>query len=377
MSYKRLFRTSWEAAMQRIGFIVLPGFQMLSVTALSVFELANWEIGEPVYDLHLLSEPGGSIRSSIGIGVATQPFDDTNFDTLMVGGSAVAGALTPGVIKFLRQGLERSRRIASTCTGAFVLAEAGLLDGRRATTHWHRARELQTRFPKVKVEEDRIFIIDGPVWTSAGMTAGIDLALAMIEKDLSAEVARAVARQLVVYHRRAGGQSQFSALLELEPKSDRIQSALAYAKRNLATPLTVRQLAEAAHLSPRQFSRAFRAETGQSPAKAVENLRVEAARLMMEQSRHPIEIVARQTGFADRDRMRRAFLRAFGQPPQVIRLQQSQFSAARATTGHSADEPPNATQFEFRVRIDGLALPSAIGPSFSMLKAVWPFDCGN
>jgi transcriptional regulator GlxA family with amidase domain len=171
----------------------------------------------------------------------------------------------------------------------------------------------------VKVEEDRIFIVDGPVWTSAGMTAGIDLALAMIEDDLGADVARAVARRLVVYHRRAGGQSQFSALLELEPKSDRIQNALAYAKRHLDTPLTVGQLAEVAHLSPRQFSRAFRAETGQSPAKAIENLRVEAARLMMEQSRHSFDLVARQTGFADRDRMRRAFLRTFGQPPQVMR----------------------------------------------------------
>jgi transcriptional regulator GlxA family with amidase domain len=305
--------------MQRVGFIVLPGFQMMSVAALSVFELANREIGEPVYNVHLLSETGGSLRSSIGFSVATEPLDHRNFDTLMVGGSAVVGSLTPGVIKFLRKALQRTRRVASTCTGAFVLAEAGLLDGRRATTHWRRARELQTRFPKVKVEEDRIFIVDGPVWTSAGMTAGIDLALAMIEKDLGADVARAVARQLVVYHRRAGGQSQFSALLELEPKSDRIQSALAYAKRNLATRLTVGQLAEAAHLSPRQFSRAFQAETGQSPAKAVENLRVEAARLMMEQSRHSIDVIARQTGFADRDRMRRAFLRAFGQPPQVIR----------------------------------------------------------
>jgi transcriptional regulator GlxA family with amidase domain len=178
---------------------------------------------------------------------------------------------------------------------------------------------LQARFPKVKVEEDRIFIIDGQVWTSAGMTAGIDLALAMIEKDLGADLARTVARKLVVYHRRAGGQSQFSALLELEPKSDRIQNALAYAKGHLASPLTVVELAKAAHLSPRQFSRAFRAETGQSPAKAVENLRLEAARLMMEQSQHPIDIIARQTGFADRDRMRRAFLRAFGQPPQAIR----------------------------------------------------------
>ena len=181
------------------------------------------------------------------------------------------------------------------------------------------ARVNCRRVPPSEGEANRIFIIDGSVWTSAGMTAGIDLVLAMVEQDLGADVARAVARQLVVYHRRAGGQSQFSALLELEPKSDRIQSALAYAKRNLDKPMTVGQLAAAAHLSPRQFSRAFRAETGQSPAKAVENLRVEAARLLMEQSRHPIDVIARQTGFADRDRMRRAFLRAFGQPPQVIR----------------------------------------------------------
>jgi transcriptional regulator GlxA family with amidase domain len=305
--------------MQRIGFVVLPGFQMMSVAALSVFEFANKEIGEPVYDVHLLSEAGGSVRSSIGISVATEPFGNTNLDTLIVGGTSVTGSLTPRVIKFLRQALRRYRRVASTCVGAFILAEAGVLDGRRATTHWNRARELQARFPKIKVEEDRIFIVDGPVWTSAGMTAGLDLALAMVEKDLGADVARAVARKLVVYHRRAGGQSQFSALLELEPKSDRIQSALTYAKRNLATALTVVQLAGAAHLSPRQFSRAFRAETGQSPAKAVENLRVEAARLMMEQSRHPIDVIARQTGFADRDRMRRAFLRTLGQPPQAIR----------------------------------------------------------
>jgi transcriptional regulator GlxA family with amidase domain len=304
---------------QRIGFIVFPGFQVMSFAVVSVFEFANMEMGEPVYDVRLLSETGGSIRSSVGMSVTAERLDDANFDTLIVGGSAVIEPSTPALIEFVRQALGRYRRVAATCTGAFILAEAGLLDGRRATTHWFHARGLQARFPKVKVEEDRIFIIDGPVWTSAGMTAGIDLALAMVEQDLGAEVARAVAKKLVVYHRRAGGQSQFSALLELAPKSDRIQSALAYAKRNLETPLTVRRLAEAAHLSPRQFSRAFRAETGQSPAKAVENLRVEAARLMMEQSRHPIDAVARQTGFADRDRMRRAFLRAFGQPPQVIR----------------------------------------------------------
>src|ERR1700733_5511403 len=156
--------------MQRIGFIALQGFQVLSVGALSVLKYENKEREEPVYDVHLLSEPGGSIRSSIGISVATDPFDDTNFDTLIVGGSAVIGSVTPSLIRFLRRALVRCRRVAATCTGAFILAEAGLLDGRRATTHWSRARELQARF----VEEDRIFIIDGPVWTSAGMTAGID-----------------------------------------------------------------------------------------------------------------------------------------------------------------------------------------------------------
>jgi transcriptional regulator GlxA family with amidase domain len=151
------------------------------------------------------------------------------------------------------------------------------------------------------------------------MTAGIDLMLAMVEKDHGAELARSVAEMLVVYHRRAGGQSQHSELLKMDAKSDRIQSALDFARRNLKSSLTVDELADAAHLSPRQFSRAFREETGQSPAKAVENLRLEAARLMMEQSRHPVEIVATETGFADPERMRRAFIRAYGQAPQAIR----------------------------------------------------------
>src|SRR5258707_9278069 len=151
------------------------------------------------------------------------------------------------------------------------------------------------------------------------MTAGIDMAVAMVEEGHGMEVARSVARKLVVYHRRAGGQSQFSALLELEPKSDRIQNALDYAKRNLKSTLSVEELAEVAYLSPRQFTRAFRAETRQSPATAVENLRLESARLMMEQGRHSMDEVANETGFADRERMRRAFLRTLGQPSQTGR----------------------------------------------------------
>jgi transcriptional regulator GlxA family with amidase domain len=253
--------------------------------------------------------------------IGSEAFRKPSFDTLMFG-SATAPTQTAssvGLLQFVREAAGASRRVVAPCTGAFVLAEAGILDGRRATTHWFFARELKTRFPKVKVEEDRIFITDGPIWTSAGMSAGIDLALAVVEKDLGGEIARTVAKKMVVYHRRAGGQSQFSALLDLEPKSDRIQSALVYARGHLRTELSVERLAEVAHLSPRQFSRAFRTETGQSPAKAIENLRVETARLMMEEGQLPADVVARESGFGDRERMRRAFLRTFGQPPQVIR----------------------------------------------------------
>jgi transcriptional regulator GlxA family with amidase domain len=305
--------------MLRIGFAIFPGYSVMNFSALAVFEVANTMAVKPVYDLQLLSEAGGPIRTSAGMIVGTEAFMGVQLDTLIVGGGNDGRAPVPGLVEHVRQSLRQFRRVAAICTGAFVLAEAGVLDGRRATTHWRLSRELQARFPKIRVEEDRIFINDGSVWTSAGMTAGIDLALALVESDVGTDISRAVAKELVVYHRRAGGQLQHSALLELEPKSDRIQSSLTYAKRNLHRTLSVEQLAKAANLSPRQFSRAFRKETGQSPAKAIENLRVEAARLMMEQGQHPMHIVARQTGFADRDRMRRAFMRTLGQPPQTVR----------------------------------------------------------
>lgn len=305
--------------MHCIGFIVIPRFQMMSLAAASVFEFANMAAPEPLYEIRVLSEGGGPVPSSLGMMIDTLPLQTSGFDTLIVGAGIGPANATFGLVTFLKGAVRTVRRIASICNGTFLLAEAGLLDGRRATTHWRNARVLQQRFPKIKVEEDRIFIVDGSIWTSAGATAGIDLALAMVEKDLGVDVARRVAKSLVVYHRRAGGQSQHSALLEIEPKSDRVQNALAYATKNLSGPLSVEQLADAAHLSPRQFSRTFLAETGHSPAKAIEYLRVEAARLMIEQSRHSMHEIARETGFADPERMRRAFLRASGQPPQAIR----------------------------------------------------------
>jgi transcriptional regulator GlxA family with amidase domain len=305
--------------MQRIGFVVYPGFQIIGLAASTVFEIANLANGEPVYEVHTLSEGGESVRGSAAVAVASEPFGRRHYDTLIVCGSTALPQPSKRLLSFIRAKGASSRRVASICTGAFILAEAGLLEGRRATTHWLLARELQSRYPNITVEEDRIFVVDGPVWTSAGMTAGIDLALAMVEKDAGADLARSVARKLVVFHRRARGQSQHSEVLELEPKSARIQSALTYAKKNLRKELSVEELAEAAKLSPRQFSRAFRVETGRSPAKAVEHLRVEAARMMLEQSGQPIDVVAQATGFADRERMRRAFLRAFGHPPRTIR----------------------------------------------------------
>ncbi|WP_445680961.1 GlxA family transcriptional regulator [Radicibacter daui] len=305
--------------MQRIGFVVYPDFQVIGLAAATVFEIANLVAERPVYEVHTLSEAGGQVAASFGVTVESEPFAGGHWDTLLLCGGTDLPVASSGLVGYLQGQVGIVRRIASICTGAFILAQAGLLDGRRATTHWLTARELKDRYPAITVEEDRIFITDGPIWTSAGMTAGIDLALAMVEKDLGAGISRDVARKLVLYHRRSGGQSQHSTLLELEPKSDRIQMALDHARRNLTAELSVEELAEAARLSPRQFSRVFRAETGQSPAKAVEHLRVEAARLMLEQTAHPIEIIARETGFADRERMRKAFLRAFGQPPQALR----------------------------------------------------------
>jgi transcriptional regulator GlxA family with amidase domain len=306
--------------MHSVGFVVFPNFYMMGFAAVTAFELANLVLEETAYEVTVVSETGGLVSASAGIRVDSMPFSDAVvFDTVMFASGVETDLRSPALTAFVKHALKTSRRVAAPCTGAFVLAESGVLDGRRATTHWRFAGDLQRRFPEVAVDEDQIFVVDGAIWTSAGMAATIDMALAMIEKDHGKEVSRAVARKLVVYHRRAGGQSQFSALLELEPKSDRIQKAIDYAGAHLRNALSVEELAEVANLSPRQFSRAFAAETGQSPAKAVEQLRVEAARLMLEQGRHSLDVIADEVGFFDRDRMRRAFIRTLGQPPQLVR----------------------------------------------------------
>jgi transcriptional regulator GlxA family with amidase domain len=305
--------------MQRIGLVLLPDFEVISFAALAVFEVANLSMGELRYDMAVLSEGACSITNSFGMSVATLPFGRDVFDTILVGAGTSIQPASPAVVSFLQESARTTRRVGSICVGAFALGEAGLLDGRRATTHWAYGPELQKRFPKAVVQIDRIFTDDGNIWTSAGMTAGIDLALGMVERDCGRDVARTVARRMVLERRRRGGQSQHSMLLEMEASSDPIHDALTYARNNLRSALSVEELARAARLSPRQFARLFRAETGQTPAKAVESLRLEAARLMTEQSALHIDAIAQETGFGDTERMRRAFVRAFGQSPQSLR----------------------------------------------------------
>jgi transcriptional regulator GlxA family with amidase domain len=275
-------------------------------------------MGEPAYAFHLVSESGGAIMSSEGFSVNTTPLRAEGYDTTIVSGYMDFQLPTLSLLEFVRAASAHARRVVALCTGGFVLAEAGLLDGRRATMHWIHSPEFRKRYPNVRVEEDKLFVVDGQIWTGAGMSAGLDLALAMVENDLGSDIARRVARKLVIYQRRGSEQSQLSALLELDPKSDRVQLALAYARENLKSDLSIEALAAVARLSPRQFSRVFREETGQTPAKAIECLRVEVARVMMETSRHPIEVIAREAGFGDRERMRQAFLRSFGEPPQAM-----------------------------------------------------------
>lgn len=310
-------------ATRDIAFLVFPGFQIQDLSGpLAAFEVAGEVAGDEPYRHHVVSQDGGSIASSSGLEIATKAVRPGVYDTFVVVGGAPLMApseLNAALQRAVRESVDGVRRVASVCTGAFILAGAGLLNGRQATTHWRYAALLQRMFPRVRVDGDRIFTKDGDVWTSAGITAGIDLSLAMIEEDLGAEVSRSTAQILVVYHRRPGGQSQFSAMLDMEPESDRIRDVLTYIREHLTEALSIEDLAEVACLSPRQFGRVFVAQTGETPAKAVERLRAEAARPRVERGAEPIEAIARDVGFVDPERMRRAFLRIFGQPPQGIR----------------------------------------------------------
>lgn len=315
-----------------IAVLIFPDFQLLDAAGpLTAFEAAGRETAPHAYRLRVISRTAGPVASSSGVQLIAEAFTDDPADTLIVAGGwgtheASACAET---LAYVRAAAGQARRIAGVCTGAFILAAAGLLDGRRATTHWGRAAELARAYPQVRVEPDRIFIRDDAIWTSAGITAGIDLALALVAEDLGEAIAKRAAQQLVVYHRRPGGQSQFSALLEADRPRSRFSPLLVWARERLDERLPVERLADRAAMSPRHFARAFAAETGMTPAKAIERLRLEASRERIESGSEPIERVAVRTGFGDPERMRRAFIRAFGQPPQALR-RAARTSSARA-----------------------------------------------
>lgn len=302
-------------------FVIFDGFQLLDLAGpMTVFEIASRFV-QGAYAIATMAENDGAIVASSGLVTVSEPVDIRACDTLVVvGGTGTVSAIaSPGLLRLVGSIAMGARRVSSVCTGSFILAAAGLLDGRKATTHWRRAGVLARNFPRVTVVPDRIFVRDGHVWTSAGITAGIDLALALVADDHGAAVAARVAREMVVPYRRSGGQSQFSSLSDLPIAADRVGAALQFARENLGTDLPVERLAAAANLSPRQFARAFRAATGTTPAKAVEQLRVEAARAALETGNSSIETIAAASGFGDPERMRRAFLRPLGQPPQALR----------------------------------------------------------
>jgi transcriptional regulator GlxA family with amidase domain len=317
----------------RITFVLFPGFQQLDLAGpMAVFEVAR--LASPgSYTWRLVASAGGSVRSSAGVDWPVQALPRTLGDAelvMVIGGDGVDVACRDSrLIGWLRRAGASGARIASICSGSIVLAAAGLLDGRAATTHWSRSRQFAAEFPAVQLQPDRIYVREPgrrrklqrlpEIWTSAGMTAGIDLCLALVAHDCGEAVGREAAQQLVVERRRAGGQSQFSPLLDLQRPDGRFGALLDHVRTHLRHDHRVEALAARACMSPRHFARCFRAETGVSPAHAVERLRVEAARAALDSGVPSALRIAQDCGFGSAERMRRSFQRLLGRPPTAFR----------------------------------------------------------
>lgn len=307
---------------RKVAFLIYPDFQLLDAAG----PIAASEIAERYvpgsYSLRVVAEQPGLVTSSSGVSMQARPLGSARgIDTLVIAGGdgSRASMSSAKTRRFIQSCADHARRTTSVCSGSYLLAAAGVLDGKRATTHWSRAADFAHKFPLVRTDADCIFVKDGSIWTSAGITAGIDLSLAMIEADLGESIARRTAQQLVVYYRRPGGQSQFSALLEMERPTGRFASLLDYVRTHLDKRNSVADLADHVSMSPRHFSRAFQAETGMTPAKAVEQLRGETARGVLASSGRSVQDIARHCGFGSAERMRRSFLRLFGAPPSAAK----------------------------------------------------------
>ena len=311
-----------------IHVLAFENAQVLDVTGpLQVFASANdlaRQRGLPLpYALNVIATQAGPVMTSAGLALLAEPLPaiDQPCDTLVIaGGWGVYGvAEDPTLVQWVRDKSRHTRRMASVCTGAFLLAASGLLDGCRVATHWTRCEELARKFPALTVEANPIFIQQGAVWTSAGVTAGIDLCLALLEDDLGRAIALEVARHLVVFLKRPGGQSQFSVTLSLQKSDSRFAELHAWIADNLTLDLSIATLAAQAGMSERSFVRHYRTETGQTPARAVELIRVENARRQLADSTTSIKRIAMQCGFGCEETLRRSFLRALSVTPQEYR----------------------------------------------------------
>ena len=323
--------------------ILILGFddaQILDITGpMEILTSASDEMPRQAYDVTLAGPNALSLKTTCGIKLSVDlSFPDlTNADLRRVDTLIVAGGrgmrrnlLDPHLVNIVQKTAKHARRIASVCTGAFVLAAAGLLDGKRAVTHWMYCDALARNFPKVTVDQDAIYVRDGNVWTSAGVTAGMDLSLALVEDDLGRELALDVARQKVMFMMRPGGQSQFSAHLAAQKPQDRpLSELLQYIVDNVDRDLSVPALARHAAMSERNFARHFTKETGTTPARFVEAARLQTARQKLEEATFPIDQVAHQSGFTNAERMRRAFHRHLGISPQDYR---ARFGRSPTTT---------------------------------------------
>ncbi|MQY05788.1 GlxA family transcriptional regulator [Actinomadura macrotermitis] len=303
--------------MHRVAFVIFDGFQSLDLTGpFEVFQYTGR------YDCRVVAAEPGPVRSSSGLLVHAEGLPDGGADTVIVsGGRGVEAACRDERLTgWLTAAAGKARRTASVCSGAFLLAETGLLDGRRVTTHWARERQLRETYPRVTVDCDPIFIRDGDVWTSAGVTAGMDLALALVEDDHGHEVAYDAAREMVMFLRRPGSQSQFGvSLWAVRPKSDPIRDVVQTVQADPGGRHSIADLAECAGLSPRHLQRRFTGEVGMPPAAYVERVRVEAAGRALAEGDEPVEALARRLGFGTGETLRRAFHRQVGVAPSDYR----------------------------------------------------------
>ncbi len=312
----------------RVSFLVFPDFQILDVTGpMAVFETAGRVCANGIkqtdrqYDLELVSQYGGLIKSSSGIQLQTRRWDEVDEDVLIVsGGLGTRSAIKDkALLECIRTKFKKLNSLCSVCSGSLILAASGVLDGKTATTHWSVAQLFEKYFPKVNLLPDKIYIREDSIWTSAGVTAGIDLALALVSEDWGEEIGRAVAQELVVYYHRPGGQSQFSPLLDLSMKRGRFEELVRWIRENIHLALNVEILAEQEGMSPRNFSRLFKKEMGTTPAKAVERIRIDIARANIEEGRMHFDQIANLVGYSDADHMRRSFVREIGMAPQALR----------------------------------------------------------